>query len=314
MSEGAKDGSDRVLGRRDFLIGLPLAAIGAGFLLRRHGPGDRGGAGGVRAAGLGGALGAMKELPDTHPIGVQLYTLRSLLAEDLEGTLASVREIGYREVEFAGLWGRTPGQMRGLLDDLGLRAASSHHGLIEVRNRWEAVLEGAAVLGQKWVVVPSIDGRERTRDGLLAIADEFNAAGEAARAHGLGFGYHNHAWEFEPLPDGTLPYDLLLERTDPELVKFQMDLYWTVHGGADPLQYFGAYPGRFTTVHVKDRTPDGRMVDVGAGSIDFRFIFDRHARAGIQHYFVEHDQPADPLASVRASFQALEAVLAQVGA
>ena len=142
------------------------------------------------------------------------------------------------------------------------------------------------------------------------MADEFNVAAEAAKAMGLGFGYHNHAWEFEPLPDGTTPFDLLLERCDPDLVKIEMDLFWTVHGGADPLQYFGAYPGRFTCVHVKDRTADGQMVAVGEGVMDYTTILGRAEQAGIEHYFVEHDDPGDdPLGNVQISFETLHGIL-----
>jgi sugar phosphate isomerase/epimerase len=143
----------------------------------------------------------------------------------------------------------------------------------------------------------------------MAVADDFNAAGEAAQAMGLGFGYHNHAWEFESLSDGTTPYDLLLERCDPSLVSMQMDIFWAVHAGADPLQYFGAYPGRFTSVHVKDRTADGEMVAVGTGVIDFETIMARADQAGIEHYFVEHDNPVDPLEDVRISFATLHGIL-----
>jgi sugar phosphate isomerase/epimerase len=295
--EGA--GGRRGLTRKDFLVALPLGVLATGFALRGRGGSAKGEE--VSGASPGGA-----QVP---AIGVQLYTLRSVMAEDLEGTLESVAAIGYTEVEFAGLWGRSATDMRDLLAGLGLRAASSHHGLNEVRGDWEATLEAAATLGQKWVVVPSINRDEQTLEGLMAVADDFNAAGEAAQAMGLGFGYHNHAWEFESLSDGTTPYDLLLERCDPSLVSMQMDIFWAVHAGADPLQYFGAYPGRFTSVHVKDRTADGEMVAVGTGVIDFETIMARADQAGIEHYFVEHDNPVDPLEDVRISFATLHGIL-----
>ncbi len=286
-ADSSGGGSGRHLSRKDFIAALPLGAVAAGFTLRGRGSAAR----------------------RVNPIGVQLYTLRSVMGEDLEGTLEALAEIGYTEVEFAGLWGRTPTQMRAILDGFGLRAVSSHHGLNEVRGDWNATLEAAVTLGQDWVVVPSINDDERTLDGLLAVADDFNAAGEAAKAMGLGFGYHNHSWEFEPLADGAIPYDLLLERCDAELVKMQMDVYWAIHAGADPVQYFGAYPGRFTTVHVKGRTSDGGMVPVGRGVIDWASIFTRSEQAGIEHYFVEHDQPDDALVSVRISYDALRRLL-----
>ncbi|MDH5589971.1 MAG: sugar phosphate isomerase/epimerase [Gemmatimonadota bacterium] len=237
--------------------------------------------------------------------GLQLYTLRSLLAEDPYGTLMVVGALGYEEVELAGLYGLTPGQMRSALDDDGLRAVSSHHDLAEIRGDWDATLEGALTLGQDWVVCPYIDSSERSPDGYRKVADEFNAAGEAAKAVGLGFAYHNHAFEFKLLTDGAVPYDLLLERCDPGLVSMQMDVFWTVEGGADPLAYFAAHPGRFTSLHVKDRTAAGRMVAVGEGVIDYAGILSHAGEAGIRHLFVEHDDPEDPLESVRTSYDGL---------
>ena len=126
----------------------------------------------------------------------------------------------------------------------------------------------------------------------------------AAQAHdaGLQFAYHNHDFEFVPT-EGRLPYDVLLETTDPKLVQFEMDLYWITKGGQDPLTYFARWPGRIPLVHVKDSggPPDHKMMDVGAGTIDWKKIFAREDQAGIRHAFVEHDQPADAFASIKAS-------------
>jgi sugar phosphate isomerase/epimerase len=161
------------------------------------------------------------------------------------------------------------------------------------------------------VVVPSVPAAERTPEGLRRLADDFDRAGEAARAAGLRFGYHNHDWEHRALADGTVPIDLLLERSDPAVVDWQMDIFWTVHGGADPERYLDETAGRVTSVHVKDRSPDGRMVDVGAGVIDFAALLPLAERHGLLHAFVEHDQPGDdPIASVRRSYEHLSAVLA----
>jgi sugar phosphate isomerase/epimerase len=234
-------------------------------------------------------------------IGIQLYTVRSLMGDDVEGTLAALAGIGYREVEFAGLHGRSASEMRALLDDLGVRAVSSHHSLQEVTESLPRLLEDASTLGQTYLVVPYLDAGDRTADGYRRAADAFNAAGAMARAAGIRFGYHNHDFEFAPL-DGTTGFDLLLERTDPQLVTFELDVYWMVNGGRDPLAYFEAHPGRFELLHLKDRTADGRMVDVGAGAIDFAAVLERGERSGVEHGFVEHDQPPDPLASARNSF------------
>lgn len=240
-------------------------------------------------------------------LGVQLYTLRTVLAKDFEGTLKQVAAIGYREVEFAGYYDRSPAEIRRLLDSLGLTAPAAHVPLEALRDRMEATLDAADVMGHKYLVIAWLEQRDRTPERLRAIADEFNHFGEQASARGVTFAYHNHDFEFTPV-EGVLPYDLLLERTSPDVVKFEMDLFWITKGGASPLEYFVKYPGRFPLVHVKDLTTDGKMVDVGSGAIDWRAIFAKRAQAGIKHYFVEHDEPADPIASVRASYHYLKTV------
>jgi len=182
-----------------------------------------------------------------------------------------------------------------------VRAVSSHYGLPLLRDDFDRTLDGALALGQELMVVPSIDD-DRSADGLRRVADDFNRVGEKVRAAGLRFGYHNHDWEFEPLPDGTLPMELLLDRTDPDLVDWQMDIFWTVQGGGDPMTLLRERAGRVTSVHVKDRTPSGEMVDVGDGVIDFRTILAEADRQGLMHAFVEHDSPTDALESVRKGF------------
>ena len=274
--------------RRDFLKGLSGAVAGVG----------------LRTPGADMA-GWASLLPDA--VGVQLYTVRAAMADDPEGTLAALAAIGYAEVERAGLAGRTVPEFRGMLERAGLRSVSSHEGL-------DAVLDGpgidhAAALGQSWIVVPSLDAERRTPDGYRRTANDFDRAGEAARAAGLRFAFHNHAQEFAPLPDGSTGYATLLARCDPELVSFQMDVFWTVHAGQDPEALFAAHPGRFTSLHVKDRTASGDMVDVGRGAIDYAAVFAGADRAGVEHLFVEHDQPRDPLDSVRVSFDAVHRLL-----
>ena len=246
--------------------------------------------------------------PVVGEIGIQLYTLRAPLSEDVAGTLAQVAEIGYQTVEFAGLYGLSPGEMRTTMDAVGLRAVSSHAGVSDIRGDWASFLEGAQQLGQDFIFVPSIPESERTPEGLRKLAEDFNQAGEIAGSGGLHFGYHNHAWEFAALPDGTVPMDLLLERTEPRLVDWQMDIFWVVDGGGDPMAYLESQAGRVTSVHVKDRTPDGRMVDVGKGVIDFATILPRAEELGMLHAFVEHDTPDAPIESVRYSFNALSAL------
>ena len=242
------------------------------------------------------------------PIGLQLYTVRDRMAVDLPATLAAVAEIGYREVEFAGYFDHPPSQVRAWLDAAGLTAPAAHVPF-EVVDGWGEWIEIARVLGHRYLVIPWIPPeRRRSLDDYRRLAQAFNEIGAAAHEAGLQFAYHNHAFEFTSL-EGRVPFDVLLDETDPDLVQIEMDLFWTVEGGGDPLDYFARYPGRFPMVHVKDRTAAGDMVDVGQGIIDFPAIFASSEEAGIRHYFVEHDEPADSLASVRRSYEWLVGVM-----
>jgi sugar phosphate isomerase/epimerase len=240
-----------------------------------------------------------------RPIGLQLYTVRHEMERDVEATLARVARIGYTEVEFAGYFNRTPRQMAELLRRNHLRSPAAHVGIEAVEQRWSETLAVAHEIGHEYVVVASTpDERRGTLDAWRRIGEVYTHAGEQARAAGMGFAYHNHSYEFEPL-EGRIPYDVLLESTDPAVVKLEIDLYWITAGGQDPLTYFARYPGRIPMVHVKDMTADRQMADVGAGAIDWRRIFAQRAQAGIRHYFVEHDEPADAFASIAASYRYL---------
>ncbi|MFI5207470.1 MAG: sugar phosphate isomerase/epimerase family protein [Gemmatimonadales bacterium] len=266
--------------RRDFLGAVGAATLGSHRLFSRLAP---------RASRLGS-------------LGVQLYTVRGLMESDFEGTLRQVARIGYREVEFAGYFNHAPRDIRAMLDRFHLVSPGTHVPIEALDSGFDRMLDDAHMLGQEYVVVAWTPvERRRTLDDWRRIAELYNRAGEQAHAAGLQFAYHNHSYEFVAL-EGRLPYDVLLEATDPRLVRCEMDLYWITAGGQDPLAYFARYPGRFPLVHVKDMAADKRMVDVGAGVIDWRAIFARREQAGIRHYLVEHDEPADPIASIRASY------------
>lgn len=238
-------------------------------------------------------------------IGLELYTVRSEMQKDVAATLARVAQIGYREVEFAGYFRHTPEQVRGLLDQNGLTSPSVHVSIEILERDFEATAAAARVIGHEMMIVPSLNTRTLTDTAAWkGIATRFNALGRKARDAGLRFGFHNHASEATAMADGAKPYDILLRETDPVLVDFQMDLYWMIKAGGDPLAYFASHPGRFRSVHVKDATPapELAMRDVGAGSIDWKKIFAQHGQAGIRYYLVEHDSPGpDPFASVKAS-------------
>ena len=289
---------DSIMDRRGFIGALPGTALALGAV-----------AGPSSLSGLGLLPAHLRHAPAAVPIGIQLYTLRSIIGDEPGPVLAALAEIGYEEVELAGMYGRTASELRAELDAAGLRATSGHHELEEIRSGWDEAVQTALTLGHSQMVLPWLPDSERTTDGLARLADDLNRAGEVATEAGLRFGYHNHDWEHLPLPDGTVPMDFLLSRTDPGVVDWQMDIFWTVHAGADPLAYLELHSGRVPSVHVKDRTADGDMVDVGAGVIDFAVILGDAAGRGLQHAYVEHDNPFDPLETARASYEALSVAL-----
>ena len=245
--------------------------------------------------------------PGPRRIGVQLYTVRSLPQRDLAGTLERIAGIGYRDVEFAGYYGKSPAEIRELLTRYNLGAPSSHIPVASLRGDWKKALDEAKAIGHEFVTIPWLGDADRASvDSWKRVAELFNRGGAEAKAAGLRFAYHNHDFEFRRVGD-VVPFDLLLAETDPALVSFQMDIYWLVRAGHDPAEYFTRHPGRFTMVHAKDSAgpPAHRMVDVGAGTIDFATLLPRAVAGGVKHIFVEHDQPSDPMASITASYQHL---------
>jgi sugar phosphate isomerase/epimerase len=253
---------------------------------------------------------------------LQLYTVRDLLKQDFEGTIAKVAQIGYKEVEFAGYFGKSPQEVRKILDSNKVSSPSEHVSYDIVQNKWPETLEAAHVIGQTFIVCPWVEVSQRKEaDGWKRAAETFNRAGEASQKAGIQFAYHNHAFEFEPSETlgGKLPYDFLLAETDPKLVKMELDLCWITVGGQDPVKYFDRYPGRFPLVHVKDWTTKGpggsdyggatgesrkpgHMTDVGQGEIDWKRIFAQSGKAGVQHYFVENDEPKSAFEDIKISY------------
>ncbi len=241
-------------------------------------------------------------------IGLQLYTVRDAMKQDFEGTLAKVAKIGYREVEFAGYFDKSPQEVRTILDRNGLRAVSSHVNDGVLLKSWPETLEAAHIIGHQYVVCSSIDAsRRKQADDWKHMAELFNRAGAASKKAGIQFAYHNHTFEFVPFEPlgGKLPYDFLLAETDPKIVQMEMDIGWITEGNQDPVAYFHRYPGRFPLVHVKDMTKEHHMMDVGSGAIDWKRIFAHSDKAGIKHYFVEHDEPKSPFDSIQQSYKYL---------
>jgi sugar phosphate isomerase/epimerase len=261
-------------------------------------------------------------VPGQHlgTLGVQLYSVRSLMEKSIDGTLSSVAAIGYKEVEFAGYFNHTPQQIRGMLGDNALTSPATHVGFETDAGKWEEVVGRSAYIGHKWVVVPGIDQTNlKTIDDWKRVAASFNKAAEVCKSAELGFAYHNHQTEFVKI-GGRTPYDVLLKECDPALVKLEMDLAWATVAGQDPVAYFTKYPGRFPLVHVKDMSKDVKkaksepkndddiLADVGTGSINWPRVLGAAKKSGTVHFIVEHDNPADPLKSIKNSFDYLHAL------
>lgn len=266
----------------------------------------------------------------THEIkrvGLQLYTVRSEMPKDFEGTIAKVAETGYKEVEFAGYFEHSPKDVRAIVDKNGLTAPSTHIGYDLLENKLPETIEAASVIGCKYVVCPWIDEKQRTADGWKRAAELFNKAGEATEKAGIQFCYHNHSFEFSPVEGlgGKGAYDFLLAETNPKFVKMEMDLCWISVAGKDPVAYFKKHPGRFPLVHVKDYVNDpnatssyagatgsvvfkGRLADVGKGTIDWKRILAHSDTAGIKHYFVENDDAKNPFEDIKISYDYLAAL------
>jgi sugar phosphate isomerase/epimerase len=259
----------------------------------------------------GRRLRAPEDLVPRQNIGIQLYTLRDMLAADLPAALDMLRDAGYPEVELFQLHGRTAPELRALLEERGLRAIAAHVPITRWRTELDTVLTEAETLGMTFVGLPGIfPAIPSDVVSYRALAREMNRFGAAAADRGLRFYYHNHDWEFARA-GGRVLYDVLLDGTDPDLVFFELDLYWIVTAGRDPLDYLSRYDqSRWPLFHVKDRTPSsggqgGTFADLGEGIIDFERIFRQLENKHYHHYLVERDTQPDPARTARVGYEYL---------
>lgn len=258
---------------------------------------------------------------DKKYIGLQLYTVRDAMGKDPAAALAKVAQIGYTSVEGATytgtelFYGMDPKTFKAQLKQNGLIMPSAHYRLGEelvngasqkgtILNDWEKAVADAAEVGIKYMVCAYLSQPERgSLDHYKKIADDFNKAGETCKKAGIQLCYHNHDFEFIQ-EDGKYPYETILQNTDKNLVKFEMDLYWITKANQDAIALFNENPGRFPLWHVKDldKTPERKFTEVGNGVIDFKKIFAQSKKAGLQYFFVEQDVcPGDPFDSITQS-------------
>jgi sugar phosphate isomerase/epimerase len=248
-------------------------------------------------------------------IGIQLWSVRGDMNADPAGTLRQLGEMGYSFVEAAGysngmFYGMEPEDFTNLVEESGMEFISSHIGRElpaegqwdEAMAWWSQAIEAHHRAGVEYMIQPFMP--RSAFDDLETLqrwADYFNTIGEMARERDIRFGFHNHAIEFMEV-EGVVAYDYLLENTDPDLVFFQLDLYWIVEGGKNAIDYFERYPGRFLMYHVKD------VEEVGAsGKMDFRPAFENADLAGMEYHIVEVEQyNYEPIESVRISLEYLQ--------
>jgi sugar phosphate isomerase/epimerase len=277
----------------------------------------RTGTGALLGTALAGAAGSLSAAPSPAGsakrlarIGLELYSVRDQMKADPERTLAAVRAIGYQDVELLwsmGNFGRTPAQVRASLDKEGLRAPSAHISPATILDGWEKSLETARLLGHEYLIVPSFsDESTRTLDDWRKWGDHFNRAGEVARRAGIWLAFHNEPNHMKPI-DGRVPYDVFVERTDPKVVRLQLDVGNMLMGKGDPFAYFTRHRDRYHSFHLKDVVADGsRDTELGSGTFDFKRFLAMVPDVDRKPAYVEQEGSSDPLESARRDYEYLK--------
>jgi sugar phosphate isomerase/epimerase len=278
---------------------------------------------GLATAGVLLAPGILKA-ETNHIAGLQLYTLRDYLPKDAKGWIEKVAKAGYKEVETYGyskkdgFWGMDAKEFSTVLKANGLTTPSGHYGMdmffVEGKSDdLNSYIDAATITGQTYVVVPSINGGVlKSASDFKKVAENLNKAAELCKQSGLRLGYHNHNFEWKPV-DGTTFYDTILKETDPKLVHMEMDIFWVVRAGQDPIKIFEKHPGRFALCHIKDRDKKNTDIntEIGKGSIDFKTILAKGKLAGLKHFIVEQENftNIDPYTSIAESAAYVKNVL-----
>ncbi len=259
-------------------------------------------------------------------IGIQTYTLREAMGEDFVGTLQMIKDVGYDYVELNGrnFADRTPAELRTILDDIGLPSPITHADYDSLANRPTEIADAASALGCEIVVLPWINDDQRGLDQYKQHAEMLNNAGAVLKSSGMSVGYHNHQFEFFDLGGGRTGMDILLAETDPDLVDFELDLFWAALTGTDVVGLFEKHPGRFKMCHIKDLSGDTTdfrnsldfasivgtlMRNVGEGELPFETYFAANDISGMKYFIAEHDNPPKPFRdSVQTSYNAIAAM------
>jgi sugar phosphate isomerase/epimerase len=279
----------------------------------------------------------MAALKQENKLGIQLFSIPKMLSEDFESGIKMLAELGYKELELfgpyafsaekaqkgweaagkmlgfsgSGYFGKTALEVKKILADNGLTTPGTHTDLDTLEQNMDKLAEAAHTMGWKYVTLPAIpDDRRKTLDDYKRIAESFNKIGESAKKNGIRFGYHNHGYGIKPM-EGQVPLEIILNNTDPNLVFFEMDIFWTTCGGADPIELLSKYPNRYKMLHLKDMTEkkqfagDGGgmrdwmpmfslMASAGDGVLDLAGIVKKANEVGVEHFFIEQDMVANP--------------------
>ena len=230
------------------------------------------------------------------PVALQLYTVRDQLLNDFPGVVRKVAAMGYAGVEFAGTGNLSAAEMSDILQETGLKAAGSHIGLDMFQNQLDEIIAYNKAIGNIYLGIPALPREYRSIEALHKAASLMNEIGATLKEEGLILYYHNHNFEFMPV-DGVMGMDILLGETDPELVKFEVDVYWVTHAGADPTAFITANAGRLPMIHLKDMIGEGderTFAEVGEGYIDFEPIFQASEAQDAVWYIVEQDRGNRP--------------------
>ncbi len=284
-------------------------------------------------------------------LGIQLFSLPRMLEKNFQNAIEMLARIGYKEIEMygpfpfsakaaldrwnsitpslgfsgSGYFGRTAREVKAILDVNGMAVPAIHTDLETLQTRMEQLGEAGDTLGFTYVGLPAIpEARRKKLDDYKRIADEFNKIGEQAKKVNLNFSYHNHGYGLAEM-EGQIPLNIILDRTDPSLVFFEMDIYWTTAGGADPVTYLESYPKRYHLMHLKDMKEkvrfsgdggdSGQWIDLfpymttaGSGILDLKTIIPKAQKAGVKHFFVEQDMVAEPETALKKSFDYLKSL------
>lgn len=277
---------------------------------------------GLLAASLAVAPSLTKAFaPAQHAVGIQLYSLKDIIDKDVKVVIEKVAKAGFKEVETYGyapngsFWGLSPKEFKSLLDANGLYSPSGHFGFdnyISTGNLDDikSYIDASNVLGSKYVVAPYLG--DTLRSNYKLVAERLNKAGELCIQAGINVGYHNHGFEFDKQGD-TTGFEILLAETDPNLVYFELDLYWAVFAGHNPVDIFKKHPRRFKMWHVKDMDKANKKwnTEVGNGSIDFKSIFAEAKLSGVKHIYLEQETNYKPdhLGSIKTSIDYIKGTL-----